>query len=1155
MFSKTDTALHQFLLIFIPLSILSILAAVYIFDQNVNGQKDILKTDSSIDVVSIRRSIELSLTGSIRNVMYLAFAPEISLASKRVSADTNLKKLATSYMRFSFSHPLFYKISWIDDQGKELLVVKNIGGQVNLINKNEFYNQSSQYFFRESGNLEQGEVFVSPLELEVEHGKIVEPYLPIIRISTPIFDDMQHPHGMLVISLNALDLLSKINSDLTPPELETMLLNKEGYWLKSDNPENEWGFVFNRPSTLFAKYPAAWTKISTSENGQFEDQSGIWSFETVYPLKSHMSKIGEGAFPIRTKNNVAEYYWKVVSHISNNQIWNIRLNVLKTIAIEWLAVLLFLVPGSWYFARIRLSQLQARKDLNAAKITHETQMATRDVEARRYAILNTVADGIITFDSTGVIDEFAANAASVFGYAIDEVVGKNISMLIPKGSAGLIKKQTGNSRINKGSNPIENTQIIEGRRKDGTIFPMEMAISEMQLGERNFYTCMVRDISKQVKKQQELIASKQEADTANMAKSQFLANMSHEIRTPMNSIIGFSHLCLQTRLSDAQRDYLEKVYSSANSLLDIINDILDYSKIDSGKLELEKSPFNLNEVLNNVSFNLGLRAEEKRLEFMINNGIDIPQSLVGDSLRLGQILSNLAGNAVKFTETGEVAIKVEKLSTSQNKIVLRFSVSDTGIGMSREQLSKLFSAFSQADLSTTRKYGGTGLGLAISKRLVELMEGQIEVESQPGKGSLFTFVLAFNFLPDEAPAITGLEGLKILLMNSNESACRLMQTYFVSFGAQVVVVHESVVGIAAIQNAEESGEPFDIVAFDTNMPELNKFEVVKRIKLELPLQKLPRIIYFAENKHAQIISGSENINFIDVVVHKPVTAFGLIEAIKANDLIRDYVPSTALPGSSTPGLSGLHVLLVEDNQFNQLLAKILLTRAGIKVSIACNGIEAIREVHLKRFDAVLMDIQMPEMDGTEATRKIREEFTQVDLPIIAMTANAMRGDRERYIASGMNDYISKPIHYEVLYDTLIRCTDRNALSMKQNADSDPSAKTKTFFDPDIAIARVGSKEIFLSMLGKFIPSYELAVQSIGNALKTADWELAKRSAHTLKGAAATVGATSLSEYARQLEDAIAVNETGKYPGLLSNIEVELSRAINLIHAYLEANSK
>jgi two-component system sensor histidine kinase/response regulator len=522
---------------------------------------------------------------------------------------------------------------------------------------------------------------------------------------------------------------------------------------------------------------------------------------------------------------------------------------------------------------------------------------------------------------------------------------------------------------------------------------------------------------------------------------------------------------------------------------------------------------------------------------------------------LGQILSNLAGNAVKFTETGEVAIKVEKLSTSQNKIVLRFSVSDTGIGMSREQLSKLFSAFSQADLSTTRKYGGTGLGLAISKRLVELMEGQIEVESQPGKGSLFTFVLAFNFLPDEAPAITGLEGLKILLMNSNESACRLMQTYFVSFGAQVVVVHESVVGIAAIQNAEESGEPFDIVAFDTNMPELNKFEVVKRIKLELPLQKLPRIIYFAENKHAQIISGSENINFIDVVVHKPVTAFGLIEAIKANDLIRDYVPSTALPGSSTPGLSGLHVLLVEDNQFNQLLAKILLTRAGIKVSIACNGIEAIREVHLKRFDAVLMDIQMPEMDGTEATRKIREEFTQVDLPIIAMTANAMRGDRERYIASGMNDYISKPIHYEVLYDTLIRCTDRNALSMKQNADSDPSAKTKTFFDPDIAIARVGSKEIFLSMLGKFIPSYELAVQSIGNALKTADWELAKRSAHTLKGAAATVGATSLSEYARQLEDAIAVNETGKYPGLLSNIEVELSRAINLIHAYLEANSK
>ena len=1152
MFSKKDTALHQFLMIFIPLSVLSLLAAVYIFDQNVEGQKDILKTDSSIDVVSNRRSIELSLTGSIRNVMYLAFDPEIGLASKRLLADTNLKKLATSYMRFSFSHPLFYKISWIDDQGKELLVVKNIKGQVNLANKNELDNQSNQFFFRQSVNLEEGEVFVSPLELEAEHGKIVEPYLPIIRISTPIFDDT-HRHGMLVISLNALDLLSKVNSDLTPPKLESMLLNKEGYWLKNDHPENEWGFLFNQAKTLFAQYPSVWNRISTSESGQFEDESGIWSFETVYPLKPHASRMGDNAFSIRTKNNVGQYYWKVASHIHNNQIRDIHSRALKMTAIEWFAVLLLLLPGSWYFAKIRLSHLQARKDLDEAKITHQTQMATRDIQARRYAILNTVADGIITFDPQGKIEEFAANAERIFGYAAKDVVGKNISMLIPTARAKLISEQPRSLPTNNDLDSTEGNQDIEGRRKDGTTFPMEIAINEMQLGERSFYTCMVRDISKQVKKQQELMASKREADAANMAKSQFLANMSHEIRTPMNSIIGFSHLCLQTRLNEAQRDYLEKVYSSANSLLDIINDTLDYSKIDSGKLELEKSPFNLNEVLNNVSFNIGLRAEEKRLEFMIDNGIEIPQSLVGDSLRLGQILSNLAGNAVKFTETGEVAIKVEKLSTSQNKVVLRFSVSDTGIGMSHEQLSKLFSAFSQADLSTTRKYGGTGLGLAISKRLVELMEGQIEVESQPGKGSLFTFALSFNVLPDEAPAIGHLEGLKILLMNSNESACRLMKAYFVSFGAQVLVVHESAVGIAAIQNAEEMGESFDIVTFDTNMPDLNKFEAVKHIRLESPLQKRPRVIYFAENKHAQMIAGSENMNFMDVVIHKPVTAFDLVEAIKTNDSVRNSVPAMALPGTSTPGLSGLHVLLVEDNQFNQLLAKTLLTRAGIKVSIACNGIEAISAVHLKRFDAVLMDIQMPEMDGMEATRKIREEFTQVELPIIAMTANAMRGDRERYIASGMNDYISKPIHYEVLYDTLIRCTDRNVGTMKQNADS-ASAKTKTFFVPDIAIARVGSKDIFLSMLSKFIPNYELALQSISKALNTADRELAKRSAHTLKGAAATVGAAALSEYAGQLEDAIAANETGKYPGLLANIEVELSRAINLIDAYLEANS-
>lgn len=1152
MFLKQTTLLKQFLVIFIPLSILTMLAAGYLFYQNVDDQKDILKTDSSINVASNSRSIERTLAGSVRNLMYLAFDPELSSASEKPPTSANLNKLATSYMRFSISHPLFFKISWIDEQGMELLVVRNMEGQVNLADINGLENKREQLFFRESIKLNQGEVYVSPLELEVEHGKIIEPYLPVIRISTPIFDEDQGLHGMVVVSLNARDLLSNVTSDLTPPELESMLLNKDGYWLKSNNPEDEWGFMLNQSKTLFAKYPAVWEKISVSDKGQFEDGDGVWTFETVYPLKPGKSKIWDTAFPIRTKNNVDQYYRKVVSHVTKNQVQGIYFSTLKVTAIELTAALLLLLLGSWYFAKMRMSQLQARRDLYTARIAHETQMATRDVEARRYAILNTLADGIITLDRQGVIEEFAANAERVFGYATEEVVGKNINMLIPNARQSLIDGQPWYLHSNHDALAADSTHDIEGRRKDGSTFPIELAVSEMQLGDRHYYTCMVRDISKRVEIQQELISAKQEADIANKAKSEFLANMSHEIRTPMNSIIGFSHLCLQTELGAVQQDYLEKVYFSANSLLEIINDTLDYSKIESGKLDIEKAPFNLNKVLSNVSLNTSLRAEEKHLEFLIDNGIEIPQSLVGDSLRLGQVLSNLASNAVKFTEAGEVKIKVAAERPSHGQVVLRFSVSDTGIGMSDEQIGKLFKPFSQADLSTTRKYGGTGLGLAISRHLVELMGGRIWVESLPGKGSLFSVELPFACLSDDFPAAARLSGLKVLVMDGNNSARCLMEAYFVSFGAEVLAVADSTEGMAAIQHADETGHPFNLVALDSNMPGVSGLEVVEHIKFELPLRRRPRLLYFSGHQHAEMLSRSESWKLLDVVVNKPVTAFSLLDAITA---YRNDAPSVSSHGHTIPALFGLHVLLVEDNQFNLLLAKTLLTRAGVRVSIACNGIEAIKAVRLARFDAVLMDIQMPEMDGMEATRNIREEFTLAELPIIAMTANAMRGDRERYIAAGMNEYISKPIHYKALYDTLIRCTHRGVQPAKQGGSvPEPSIEMKTFFDPGIAIARVGSKDVFLSMLGKFVPSYGQAVQSIRDALDTKDWELAKRSAHTLKGAAATIGASVLSGFAAQLEAALAASEAGKYSRLIASMDTELSRVLALIEAYLEANA-
>ncbi|MBI3221827.1 MAG: response regulator [Nitrosomonadales bacterium] len=1088
-----------------------------------------------------------------RKRYHLASDPELIQAAAKSHPAENLQKLAASYLRFSSAHPTYFKIRWIDDRGMELLVVKNMEGKISLVDKNELENKRDRYYFQEGLNLRAGETYISPMDLDIERGKIIEPYLPVIRIVTPVVDNKQRRNGMLVITLNARDLLTRLHTNAQDSGLETMLLNKDGYWLKNKNSEDEWGFMFNRATTMAGSYPAAWKRISASEHGQFEDDDGLWSFQTVYPLMPDKNRMADNIIPLQTKNSAEQYFWKVVSHAPRDKLLNIHSRILRTTAIESAAILLMLLAGAWYFAKMRVAQLSAKNELEKAAREQAAQRATRDMEARRYAILDTLADGIITFDEAGCVEEFAANAERIFGYNSEEVVGKNIGMLMPSARRVLIDGTLRNFRPVDGA-LRDDTRYVDGVRKDGSIFPMELSASEMQIGERRYYTCMVRDISRRIRAQQELIAAKQKADEANQAKGEFLANMSHEIRTPMNVIIGFSQLCLKTTLNAVQRDYLEKVSFSANSLLSIINDTLDYSRIESGKLEIEKTLFNLNEVLKNAAFSIGLRAEEKRLEFLIDNRIEIPQFLIGDPLRLGQVLNNLVGNAVKFTEVGQIEIKVEEKNRVNDQVVLRFTVRDTGIGISEEKIAKLFQPFSQADPSTTRKYGGTGLGLAISRRLVELMEGRIWAESQPGKGSRFVFELPFSCCSDRVPARGEFDGQQVLVIDRSDSSRRLVGSCFHSLGAQVLTVQSITEGVAALQHADAMQRPFCYVTFDANMLGEDWLKVIRQIKFELPLKLRPRVIYFSGSRHSEMLFGEESLKLLDIIVSKPVTVFDLLEVKAMSEAMGNDVPLGGADEATILELSGLKVLLVEDNELNQMLAKTLLIRAGIEVSIACNGVEAVEAVRGNRFDAVLMDIQMPEMDGVEAARNIRKEFTSMELPIIAMTANVMPGERERYMAAGMDEYIAKPIHHEALYGLLDRCVRRGLHRAKQGQRvAENTLETIAVFDPDSAISRVGNKEDFISMLGKFPPIYGRAVQAIQDALDKADWELAERSAHTLKGCAATIGAQALSALAAQLEMAIAMRDERNYSRLIAKAETELCNLLELIEAYLKAN--
>ena len=646
------------------------------------------------------------------------------------------------------------------------------------------------------------------------------------------------------------------------------------------------------------------------------------------------------------------------------------------------------------------------------------------------AVENSPASVVIT-DPNGAIEYVNLKFTEVTGYTAEDAIGQNPRILKSGEQPDEFYKKLWGT-IASGS---EWQGEITNKKKSGELYIEQAFISPIRddKGVISHFVAVKEDVTERKRTEQELKKSTATAEAANRAKSEFLANMSHEIRTPMNAIIGFSHLCLQSELQAAQRDYLEKVYRSANSLLGIINDILDFSKVEAGKLEVEKVSFHLDEVLRGVSDVVSIRAEEKGLEFLFKSGREIPRSLVGDPLRLGQVLNNLVGNAIKFTEAGEVAVQVKIESQSPGHVVLGFTVRDTGIGLTPEQVGKLFQSFSQADASTTRKYGGTGLGLAISKQLVELMGGTMWVESAPGKGSVFAFNLPFACPPEDA------------------------------------------------------------------VPEAGAAEAA------------------------------------------PASIAGL------------------------SGLSGLRVLLAEDNEFNRQLAIALLTRAGIEVSLAHDGIEAVKAVQQQEFDAVLMDIQMPNMDGFEATRNIRKNPALARLPIIAMTANAMAGDREQCLAAGMNDYIAKPIQHDVLYATLARQTKRDArlagpAATRGAAIQGTATTTRRVpgifpaLDPDKAIAGMGGEATYLTVLGKFIPNQGQAVQSIQDALDAGDRQAAGRLAHTLKGIAATIGAATLAESARQLENAIREGNAENYPQSIAAAATELARVTASAEAYLQAHA-
>ncbi len=993
--------IKRFLGMLVGMVVLLAIVSVGVFYAEYNNKKLILLVHEKDHIGTAISSISSDFTAIASDLRVFSQSRGLMGYLEEASMD-ELVDVAGEFQVLAAEKGSYDQVRFLDSGGMERVRINYNAGHPEIVAEENLQFKGDRYYFSKSYEVERGDIYVSPFDLNVEHGEIEQPLKPMIRFGMPVFDNAGLKRGVILFNYCGKKLIDNFMTVSIDMIGIPMLVNSDGYWMKGLNPEEEWGFMLpEKRETIFGKlFPEAWESINSNRSGQFFTSQGLFTFTTVYPLEAVMSRSVMSTSPKDPdllSAKAGSYHWKLVSWVDNGMIHAQLYAFLGRLIYLDLFIILLLGVASWYYATT-----------------------------------------------------------------------------------------------------AEKRRLVEAA----------------------------------------LVESKRVAEHANQSKSAFLANMSHEIRTPMNAIVGMTHLLQKTDPSVKQRDYLEKIFFSSQSLLAIINDILDFSKIEAGKLTLEKIEFDLNQVFDNLSNVLSLKAQKKGVELIFDIDPKIPMQLIGDPLRLGQVLLNLANNAIKFTEVGHVMVGVKIKDDDLAQGALEFSVIDTGIGMNEEQQQRLFKSFSQADISTTREYGGTGLGLAISRRLVNLMGGDIQVVSQPEEGSLFSFEvnmtrgeqIPWEFTP-EIDKLRG--GLSVLVVDDNAMAREILRSYLEVFSFEVTNVDSGAMACSELERVLADGSPpYDLILLDWLMPGMDGIETAKIIR---DLSGESKIIMITSFGRDEALQGAEEVKF-DGFLTKPVTPSELYNCIIG--AVGGVVATSVVPGVEPQKncgfeqIRGARLLLVEDNEINRQVAVELLESEGFLIEIAKNGLEAVEFLaeasEAIEVDAVLMDLQMPVMDGYQATGKIREQKCHENLPIIAMTADAIIGVKQRCFEVGMNDYVSKPVNPSELYATLarhIRPGHRPQYNPPPIAGQSDERNRGLFaalrtLNAEEGLLRVaGRMETYEKLLSRFHSHYAAVPSEVEQALKGDNKKEAERIVHTLKGVAGNLGATPLYLAADELSQA------------------------------------